>query len=133
MPAHTHHADLPLAARLAVRVGLVRGLSAHRVLEGVTAQRHALARIVVLVASLLVHEQLVALTGEAGALGRVCLGIGGCLGRGGHLARVRLASFLLVRARRCLLFRFLVNAWCISYPFFFVKKKFYYKLAVSIP
>lgn len=59
--ARTHHADLPSPRRLVVRFGLVRGLSAHRVLEGVATEGHALAGIVVLVAALLVHEQLVAL------------------------------------------------------------------------
>lgn len=98
--AHTHHADLPGAACVVVRVGgggLVRGLSAHRVLEGVATEGHALARIVVLVAALLVHEQLVALTREvAGGLGGVRLGVGCRLRRCRRLSRMRLACLRLV-------------------------------------
>lgn len=105
----THHADLPGAAWFVVRVGgLVRGLSAHRVLERVASQGHALARIVVLVAALLVHEQLVALAGEVGGrLGGVRLCVRGGLRSGRLLARVRLPRFLLVRSRCRLLLRFL--------------------------
>lgn len=110
--AYTHHADLPLSAcRFMVRFvggGLVRGLSAHRVLEGVATEGHALARIVVLVAALLIHEQLVALTGGvAGGLGGVRLGVRRRLRRGRLLAGVSLSRFLLVSSSSCFLFRFL--------------------------
>lgn len=105
----THHADLPLFPRRVVRVGggLVRGLGAHRVLEGVAAERHALARIVVLVAALLVHEQLVAVAREAGALGGVRFGVRCGLRSCDHVARVLLSRFLPVGTRCRLLLRFL--------------------------
>lgn len=97
--ARTHHADFPVAAWLVLRVGggLVRGLSAHRVLEGVATERHTLARIVVLVAALLVHEQLVALTREvAGGLGRMRFCVCGCFRCCCHITRVSFSRFLSV-------------------------------------
>lgn len=88
--------------------GPVRWLSAHRVLKGVATQGHALARIVVLVAALLVHKQFVALTrGVARGLGRVRLGVGRRLRRRRLFPSVRFPSFLLIRSRCCFLFCFL--------------------------
>lgn len=92
-----------------VRVGLVRR-GAHRVLEGVAAQGHALVplRVVVLRASLLVHEQLVALAGEVGGrLGGVGLRERRRLRLRGQIARVRFACLLFVRTGCCFLLRFL--------------------------
>lgn len=110
--AHTHHADLPVpTGSFVVGVGgsglLVRGLSAHRVVKGVTTKRHAFARVVVLRASLLVHEQFVALAGEAGTLGWVGFGVGGRFCCRLDVSCVSLASLLPVCSSCCFLFSFL--------------------------
>lgn len=108
--AHTHHADLPVSACLVVRVGggLVRGLCAHRVLEGVATEGHALARIVVLGTALLVHEQFVALAREvARRFSWVRFGVRRRFGSCRYFSRVSFSGFLLVRSRCCFLFRFL--------------------------
>lgn len=109
----TYHADLPVpACGVVVRVGLVRR-GAHRVLEGVAAQGHALVplRVVILRAALLVHEQLVALAGEVGGrLGGVRQRVRRRLRLRGQIARVRFACLLLVRPGCRFLLRFLHSA-----------------------